>query len=204
MDKYNDIVTMYHSARGGTEMDNAASSFLWETLAADYNGRTIMANLGVVCSTSFAAFANDPANLLMIALYEDKVVTFGWGNSIRAKTIHGHFITLRCAYGGVNRLSCEKIVQELLDVRVSGLEGHEDTGDSYLFNCLIAMIPVTNSLACRFTRNAGFIDVGVVPQSDIDPFTGESVDCILMHCTRDVLNKIDRYRNRQLFNRNRK
>lgn len=190
---YNNIITMYHSTRSAPALDLDVVEYLWSMISNDPAARLIFRKMDITDTTSLERFVNDAKNIILIGMYDNKLCVFGWLNNTELKTAHVHFVTFKDSYRGVNKLTCEKIIQELLYIK-----GGPDKGGRYLFNCLIGMTPVTNKLACRFVKSTGFVEVGVVPQSDIDPLTGEAVDCMMTYCTREVLNNIDRYRERRL------
>ena len=192
---YENITTMYHSTRSAAALDRDAVGFLWDMVRNDPAARLIFRKMDVVSVDDMERFVNDPSHIMLLGLYKSRLCVFGWLNNTELKTAHVHFVTFKDSYRGVNKLTCEKIIQELLYIK-----GGPDKGGRYLFNCLIGMTPVTNKLACRFVKSTGFVEVGVVPQSDIDPLTGEAVDCMMTYCTREVLDNIDRYRERRLAN----
>lgn len=192
---YNDIATMYHSTRSAPALDLDAVEYLWSMISNDPAARLIFRKMDIADATSLERFVNDAKNIILIGMYNNKVCVLGWLTNTELKTAHVHFVTFKDSYRGVNKLTCEKIIQELLYIK-----GGPDKGGRYLFNCLIGMTPVTNKLACRFVKSTGFVEVGIVPQSDIDPLTGEAVDCMMTYCTREVLDNIDRYRERRLAN----
>ena len=191
---FNDIKTMYHCTKSAPFLDLNAVRYLWDNINSDPMARIIFRSIDVDSPGSMGGFVNNPENIIMTGFYDNKLCVFGWLNHVRAKTAHIHFTTFQHSYRGVNKLTCEKIIQEMLFTK-----GGPDKGGEYLFNCLIGLTPISNKLACRFVRSIGFVESGIVKQGDIDPLTNEPVDCMMTYCTRDVLLGIDRYRDRLRF-----
>lgn len=186
----NDFTILHHSTKGGSAQINIGpATFIWEHIEADKPARTIFSSLDIINPQGLLDFLNNPNNIIHIGLYRGRLASLGWTNSVRAKTGHVHFVTFKWAYGRVNKLTCEKFLYDLLYTK-----GGPEKGGEYLFNCLIGLTPVNNKLACRFVKGTGFIESGIVPQGDLDPESGEPIDCMLTYLTRDILEGIDRYK----------
>lgn len=182
---HDDVRILLHASRAGEGIHPCAAENLWREICFDNRVHSMFTDIGVETLEDFTAFMDDEQHLFAIGLVGSKVASLVWLSDPVNKSADIHFVTFKWAYGGVNKLTCAKTLITLLNIPSS------DGG--YMFDCLVGKTPLNNKLSCRFVRELGLTEVGVIPLGCYDYRKRESTDALVVCCTRGTLAEVSKW-----------
>ncbi len=101
-----------------------------------------------------------------------------WLNGFSSRSCYVHISSMPKFYGKQAVHIAQGGLRHLLSVT--------DVSGRYLFDCIKALIPLKNQLACRFAIKAGFKKVGVIPQAAYWAAEDQSVDAAFFCGVRNI------------------
>ncbi len=179
------VDVLIHSSLSGECIDFEVASFLWTQIENDKGAYGVFDSFGVKSLDDFIKFADNKDNLLALGFVDGRFAAMVWTTSPREKSCDVHFVTLRWTYRGVNKLTCAMILDTLLHIH--------SNDDEYMFDCLIGCTPLSNRLACRFVKELGLAEVGVMPRGYYDSKNRKSTDALITCCTRESLVEVSKW-----------
>lgn len=179
------VTVLLHSSLYGNGIKPLVAERIWLEICADKRVRGMFADICVRTLEDFIAFADNERHILAVGLADNKIASLVWLTDPDYGSADMHFVTFKWAYGGVNKLTCSQSLITLLNIPSS------DGG--YMFDCLIGKTPVNNKLSCKFVRELGLTEVGVIPLGCHDYKKHESTDALVVCCTRETLVEVSKW-----------
>ena len=162
---------------GTLSLSDGHLKWFWEIMKKGRQIPAIFYDGLVESSEDFIELAKMNDQHMFLGFKDQKPSGLFWLNGFSSRSCYAHFSIMPDFYGEQAAQMGSGVVRHLLAVT--------DASGLYIFDCIKALIPVKNPLACRMAVKSGFNKIGVIPQAAYWAADDQSVDAAIFCAVRN-------------------
>lgn len=156
---------------GTLSLSDAHLKWFWEIMKKGRQIPIIFYDGSVDSFEEFKTLVKTEDQHFFIGFQDQEPAALFWLNGFGSRSCYVHISVMPEFYGNQAVQMAQGGLRHLLSVT--------DVSGRYLFDCIKALIPVKNPLACRMATKAGFTKIGIMPRAAYWAAEDQSVDAAI-------------------------